>query len=83
MATIPELWVGDREVAEPAQRFEDQVAGRAWGRAAADDSGDRAVDGAARCGTIAPPLTATEDELALGLFILDQAIGDAVARGVS
>ncbi|MEV6134858.1 aspartate aminotransferase family protein [Nocardia sp. NPDC051990] len=30
---------------------------------------------------IAPPLTATEDELALGLSILDQAIGDAVAGG--
>ena len=29
---------------------------------------------------IAPPLTATEDELALGLAILDQAIGDAVER---
>ena len=28
---------------------------------------------------IAPPLTATEDELALGLSILDTAIGDAVA----
>jgi 2,2-dialkylglycine decarboxylase (pyruvate) len=28
---------------------------------------------------IAPPLTATEDELALGLAILDQAIGDASA----
>ncbi|MGW4769132.1 aspartate aminotransferase family protein [Nocardia sp. NPDC004278] len=30
---------------------------------------------------IAPPLTATEDELALGLSILDAAIGDVVARG--
>jgi len=29
---------------------------------------------------IAPPLTATEDELALGLAILDQAIGDAMER---
>ncbi|SEP16419.1 aspartate aminotransferase family protein [Amycolatopsis saalfeldensis] len=29
---------------------------------------------------IAPPLTATEDELSLGLSILDEAIGDAVAR---
>ena len=29
---------------------------------------------------IAPPLTATEDELSLGLSILDQAIGDAAAR---
>ncbi|MFC9898033.1 aspartate aminotransferase family protein [Nocardia sp. NPDC127579] len=29
---------------------------------------------------IAPPLTATEDELTLGLSILDEAIGDAVAR---
>ena len=29
---------------------------------------------------IAPPLTATEDELSLGLGILDEAIGDAVAR---
>ncbi|WP_378733883.1 aspartate aminotransferase family protein [Nocardia brasiliensis] len=29
---------------------------------------------------IAPPLTATEDELSLGLAILDQAIGDATAR---
>ncbi|WP_433731643.1 aspartate aminotransferase family protein [Nocardia sp. CA-129566] len=30
---------------------------------------------------IAPPLTATEDELALGLSILDMAIGDVVAQG--
>ncbi|MFE9325058.1 aspartate aminotransferase family protein [Nocardia sp. NPDC052278] len=30
---------------------------------------------------IAPPLTATEDELALGLSIIDQAIGDAVTSG--
>ncbi|WP_433682804.1 aspartate aminotransferase family protein [Nocardia sp. CA-119907] len=30
---------------------------------------------------IAPPLTATEDELALGLSILDTAIGDVVAQG--
>jgi 2,2-dialkylglycine decarboxylase (pyruvate) len=29
---------------------------------------------------IAPPLTATEDELALGLAILDQALGDATGR---
>jgi len=29
---------------------------------------------------IAPPLTATEDELALGLAILDQAISDATGR---
>lgn len=29
---------------------------------------------------IAPPLTATEDELSLGLAILDEAIGDAAAR---
>jgi 2,2-dialkylglycine decarboxylase (pyruvate) len=29
---------------------------------------------------IAPPLTATEDELSLGLAILDQAIGDAAGR---
>jgi len=29
---------------------------------------------------IAPPLTATEDELSLGLAILDQAIGDATGR---
>ncbi|AKU19268.1 aspartate aminotransferase family protein [Luteipulveratus mongoliensis] len=29
---------------------------------------------------IAPPLTATEDELALGLAILDQAIGDCAVR---
>jgi 2,2-dialkylglycine decarboxylase (pyruvate) len=29
---------------------------------------------------IAPPLTATEDELSLGLAILDQAIGDASRR---
>lgn len=29
---------------------------------------------------VAPPLTATEDELSLGLSILDQAIGDSVAR---
>ena len=29
---------------------------------------------------IAPPLTATEDELSLGLSILDEAIGDAVKR---
>jgi len=29
---------------------------------------------------IAPPLTATEDELALGLAILDQALGDAMER---
>ncbi|MDT8914801.1 aspartate aminotransferase family protein [Amycolatopsis sp. PS_44_ISF1] len=29
---------------------------------------------------IAPPLTATEEELSLGLSILDEAIGDAVAR---
>src|SRR5258708_1387428 len=29
---------------------------------------------------IAPPLTATEDELSLGLEILDQAIGDATGR---
>jgi 2,2-dialkylglycine decarboxylase (pyruvate) len=29
---------------------------------------------------IAPPLTATEEELSLGLSILDQAIGDAAAR---
>jgi 2,2-dialkylglycine decarboxylase (pyruvate) len=27
---------------------------------------------------IAPPLTATEDKLSLGLSILDEAIGDAV-----
>ena len=30
---------------------------------------------------IAPPLTATEEELDLGLMILDQAIGDVVASG--
>lgn len=30
---------------------------------------------------IAPPLTATEEELALGLTILDQAIGEAVGAG--
>ena len=29
---------------------------------------------------IAPPLTATEDELSLGLTILDQAISDATSR---
>ena len=29
---------------------------------------------------IAPPLTATEDELSLGLAILDQAISDATGR---
>ena len=29
---------------------------------------------------IAPPLTATEDELSLGLAILDQAIGDAIGQ---
>ena len=29
---------------------------------------------------IAPPLTITDDELALGLSILDQAIGDVTAR---
>ena len=29
---------------------------------------------------IAPPLTATEDELSLGLAILDQAIGDATGQ---
>jgi len=29
---------------------------------------------------IAPPLTTTEDELSLGLAILDQAIGDATER---
>jgi 2,2-dialkylglycine decarboxylase (pyruvate) len=29
---------------------------------------------------IAPPLTATEDELSLGLAILDQATGDATGR---
>jgi 2,2-dialkylglycine decarboxylase (pyruvate) len=29
---------------------------------------------------IAPPLTTTEDELALGLAILDQAISDATGR---
>ena len=29
---------------------------------------------------IAPPLTATEDELSLGLAILDQAVSDATSR---
>ena len=29
---------------------------------------------------IAPPLTITDDELALGLEILDQAIGDATGQ---
>ena len=31
---------------------------------------------------IAPPLTSTNDEIALGLEILDQAIGEVVARGI-
>ena len=31
---------------------------------------------------IAPPLTASEDEIGLGLSILDQAIGDAVKTGI-